>query len=72
MAVHVSSTPGPESAHTRHRIPIAMNSRNLLLCLAALPLLLLSSCASGEYKLESTQDQEKPPYESWNYLPKNS
>jgi hypothetical protein len=50
-----------------------MNSKTrLLLCAAALPLFFLTSCTSGEYKLESTQGQDHPPYETWNTLPKNS
>jgi|GEM_PF-4338866 hypothetical protein len=50
-----------------------MNFTTRLLLLAALaPLLLLTSCSSGEYQLKSNQGQDYAPYETWNTLPKNS
>ncbi len=42
------------------------------LVLSALSALLLTSCTSGEYKVESTQGQDHEPYQEWNWLPKNS
>jgi hypothetical protein len=56
-----------------HRRQItAMKTRNLLLCIALLPLFFLSSCTSGEYQLRPTPEDQKTDYGSWNYLPRNS